>query len=174
MINIQDGSEVTNNQNMKISAPWITYYRQVEALFEKDPAIQVKYDEDDLVIRLYVDGTDKADALTALLPSKVPFGNVVVTVSVIPSNNKSSRIDLIKKAFEGNPIFAYGTTIEGVTTNPISYAVFEPEVCQFWNDNLHDPHGLVSDLYENVARSVIGEGEGIFFTTDAKEPVAIG
>lgn len=175
MIEIQDGNnEVTTNQGMKLSAPWITYYRQLEALFEKDPAIQVKFDEDDLVVRLYVEGSDKAEALGTLLPSNVSFGNVTVTISVIPANKSTNKIDLLKKAFEGNPVFSYATTIEGVMTNPISYVVFEPEVCQFWNDNLHDPHGLVSDLYENIARTIIGEDDGVCFTTDAKEPVAIG
>ena len=174
MIEIQDGIEVTNNQSVKMSAPWITYFRQIEALFDKDPDIQVNFDEDDLVVRLYVEGSDKAEALATLLPSNVSFGNVTVTISIIPANKSTSRVDLLKKAFEGNPIFSYATTIEGVMTNPISYVVFEPEVCQFWNDNLHDPHGLVSDLYENVARTILGEEDGVCFTTDAKEPMAIG
>jgi len=53
--------------------------------------------------------------------------------------------------------------------NPINYVVFKPEVVQFWNDNLHDPHGLVSTLMEDVARAVIGEEDGVMFTTDKKD-----
>ena len=169
---------ITKNQNLNsgthLSSPWITYYRKLEALFENDPNVQVKFDEDDLVIRLYVIGTDKADALTRLLPNKVTFGNVEVTISVIPANGEKTRADLLKEAFDGNPNFAYAMTVEGVMTNPISYVVFKPEVCQFWNDNLHDPHGLVSDLYENIAREIFTEDGGICFTTDSKIPMACG
>ena len=162
------------NRETHLSSPWITYFRKLEALFSEDPDVQVKFDEDDLVVRVLVSGTDKADALARLLPNNVSFGNVSVTVRVIPANAEKKKIDLIRDAFNGNPIFSYATTVEGVMTNPISYAVFKPEVCQFWNDNLHDPHGLVSDLYENIAREIIGEDGGICFSTDSKTPMACG
>lgn len=162
------------NTNMKLSAPWITFYRQLEALFKKDPSIKLNFDEDDLVIRIYVEGQDKAEALAQLLPQKRAFGNVEVTISIIPANKPTSRVELLKKAFDGNPIFSYASTIEGVMVNPISYVVFEPVVAQFWNDNLHDPHGIVSALYEDLAREVFGEDGGICFSTDSEEPVAIG
>ena len=162
------------NRETHLSSPWITYFRKLEALFSEDPDVQVKFDEDDLVVRVLVGGTDKADALARLLPNNVSFGNVSVTVRVIPANAEKKKIDLIRDAFNGNPIFSYATTVEGVMTNPISYAVFKPEVCQIWNDNLHDPHGLVSDLYENIAREIIGEDGGIFFSTDSKAPMACG
>ena len=120
-----------------------------------------------------------ANAVVSLLKTtstilSTSFGNVSVTVRVIPANVEKKKIDLIRDAFSGNPIFSYATTVEGVMTNPISYAVFKPEVCQIWNDNLHDPHGLVSDLYENIAREIIGEDGGIFFSTDSKAPMACG
>ena len=165
---------MVDNNNVKLSAPWITYFRKLETLFKYDEDVNVKYDESAMIISIFVEGQDKADALTQLLPTEVSFGNVVVSIRVIPANAKMNRVDLLKKAFDNNPIFSYATTIEGVMVNPISYVVFEPKVAQYWDDNLHDPHGLVSTLYEDLAREVFGEEGGICFSTDSDEPMAIG
>lgn len=55
----------------KLSAPWVTLHRQIEALFGEDPDIKVEYvagDGEDPIIKLYVEGQDKADAIEQLLP----------------------------------------------------------------------------------------------------------
>lgn len=157
------------NKEVKLAPPWITYYRQVEALFGADPDIKVVFDEDELHIKLYVENEIKAAALDEILPVQKDFGNVSVFIEVIPANTEPKKVDIIRRAFEGNPAFSYATTIEGIMVNPINYVVFKPEVVQFWNDNLHDPHGLVSTLMEDVARAVIGEEDGVMFTTDKKD-----
>ena len=157
------------NKEVKLAPPWITYYRQVEALFGADPDIKVVFDEDELHIKLYVENEIKATALDEILPVQKDFGNVSVFIEVIPANTEPKKVDMIRRAFEGNPAFSYATTIEGIMVNPINYVVFKPEVVQFWNDNLHDPHGLVSTLMEDVARAVIGEEDGVMFTTDKKD-----
>jgi hypothetical protein len=38
-----------------LSAPWITMYHEIEALFKKDPDIKVVYDEENVVVKLYVE-----------------------------------------------------------------------------------------------------------------------
>lgn len=155
------------NGNVKLAAPWVTYYRKVCALFDADPNVGVVYDEENNEIKLYVDGTDKANALTQLLPAEKNFGWVTVKTTVIPANKTERKEDLLQAAFEGNPNFSY---IHVVGDNPMLngaiYVLFKPNVAQFWNDNLHDPHGLVSDLYENIARDVIGEDGNVMFSTD--------
>ena len=157
------------NKEVKLAPPWITYYRQVEALFGADPDIKVAFDEDELHIKMYVENEIKAAALDEILPVQKDFGNVSVFIEVIPANTEPKKVDIIRRAFEGNPAFSYATTIEGIMVNPINYVVFKPEVVQFWNDNLHDPHGLVSTLMEDVARAVIDEEDGVMFTTDKKD-----
>jgi len=71
----------------KLSPPWVTYYRELEELFSKDPEVTVKFDEDKLQIKLLVANTDKAYALSMLLNPSKEFGNVTVTIDVIPSND---------------------------------------------------------------------------------------
>lgn len=157
------------DKKMKLSPPWIEYYRKLEAMFGPDPDIKIEFDEDEMHIKLYVESHEKATALDELLPVQKDFGNVSVFIEVIPANDEPKRIDYIKRAFEGNPAFSYATTIEGIMSNPISYVVFKPEVIQFWNDNMGDPHGITSTLMADIAKEIIGEDEGVIFSTDKKE-----
>ena len=154
--------------NVKLSAPWVQYFRELEALFGEDPDIKVVYDEDDLVVRLLVEDGAKAEALTQLLPAEKEFGNVVLHVSVIPANKTMtpSKISLIKTAFHGNPAFRYTASAEGLYTNPIHYVVFANKVVQYYNDDMGDINGNCSTLYQEIAKDVLGEGEGVHYCTD--------
>lgn len=157
------------DKKMKLSPPWIEYYRKLEAMFGPDPDIRVEFDEDEMHIKLYVESHEKATALDELLPVQKDFGNVSVFIEVIPANNEPKRIDYIKRALEGNPAFSYATTIEGIMSNPISYVVFKPEVIQIWSDNLSDVNGLTTTLMAEIAKEIIGQDDGIFYCTDKKE-----
>lgn len=95
------------DKKMKLSPPWIEYYRKLEAMFGPDPDIKIEFDEDEMHIKLYVESHEKAAALDELLPVQKDFGNVSVFIEVIPANNEPKRIDYIKRALEGNPAFSY-------------------------------------------------------------------
>ena len=155
-------------EHVKLSSPWVKYYREVDALFGCDPQIKVVFDDDDLVLRLLVDDADKADALTALLPTEKVFGNVVLQIAVIPANVEKtpSKLSLIKRAFRDNPAYSYSASAEGLYTNPIHYVVFANEVVQYYNDDLGDVNGNCSTLYQEIAKDVLGEGDGIHYCTD--------
>lgn len=157
-------------EDIKIAAPWILFYREIEALFKDDPEVRVEYDEENNVVKLYTDGLDKAAALEALLPTERTFGNVTVYITVIPANIESkSKVDLVKAAFRDNPAFRYAAvSAEGLFE--ASYVVMDKKVVQFPADNIQDIHGLRSTLYEDIARDVFDlGGEGIFFCTDAED-----
>jgi len=155
------------NVNFNLSAPWVTYYRKLEALFGKDPDIRIEYDEGEIEVKMYVENAAKADAIAQLLPTEKTFGSVVLKTTVIPANKPTaSRAALIATAFEGNPAYSYGMTIDGVSSNSFNYVVFKNEVVQFYNDQLNDINGNVSTLYQDIAKEVLGESEGIYFCTD--------
>ena len=154
------------SETIKLSPPWITYYRELVALFGEDPDIRIEYDEDQNEVKLFVNGNEKADALTQLLPVEKEFGNVILYITVIPANNEMKKIDIYRKAFEGNPVYSYAASVEGIMTNSVNYIIFKNQVCQYWTDNLGDINGNKSDLYENIARDVFEDKEGIFFCTD--------
>lgn len=153
---------------LKLSAPWIKYYREIQALFGDDPEIKIVFDEDDLVLRLLVDNPDKADALSQLLPSEKDFGSIKMFISVVPSNFNltPTKVSLIKRAFRDNPVYSFTASAEGVFTNPIHYVVFANKVVQYFNDDLGDVNGNCSTLYQEIAKDVLGESEGVHYCTD--------
>ena len=160
--------------NMKLSPPWCIFYREVQALFAEDPDIHVVYDEDANIIKLYVENdAEKADILAKLLPTKKMFGRVGVDVQVIPADGSKPTTDLpenvdaamFEKAFKGNSALAYAKTFKNLFGFVVTYVVFEPDVIQFYTDDISDIHGLKSTLYEDIARDVF-EGVPVNFCTD--------
>lgn len=159
---------------MKLAAPWITFYHEMEAMFGGDSEIRVELDdsdEDEMIIKLYVDNQMKAEALEKLLPMEKKFGNVSVYIEVIPSNEEDSKVRLFQKAFENNPAFKFIYSVDGVGLFPANYVVFENKVVQFFNDELNDIHGNKSTLYQEIAKDIFENHEGIYFCTDTKEEI---
>jgi hypothetical protein len=154
---------------LKLAAPWVTYYNKLNALFGKDPDIKLDFDNDVPEVKLYVEGDKKADALMRLLPTMVSFGNVSLKVTVVPANPDLgiSRANLIKDAFEGNPVYAWDIDLSlPLSTQTIRYVMFKNEVVQFYNDQLDDPNGNLTTLYQDIAKELIGESDGVHFCTD--------
>ena len=154
-------------EKMKLSPPWITFVNEVKALFEEDPEIKIMYDEDSYTLKLFVDDTDKAAAVTKLLPEKKEFGNVVLVIEVVPANADEYEIDqIVAKAFEGNPVLSNVASFDS-PFGRVNYAVFQKKVVQFFNDQMDDINGNKSTLYQDIARDVFGTEHGIFFCTEA-------
>lgn len=152
---------------MKLSAPWVNFYRELEALFAQDEEVRVVYQEESNEVQLYVENARKADALTQLLPAERTFGDVVLKITVIPANDiKVTKADLFMEAFDGNPAFRYIQHVESVVGS-FDYAVFENRVVQYFNDDLSDLNGNKSTLYQDIAKDVFNEQSGIFFCTEA-------
>ena len=153
-------------EKINMSAPWLTYFREIEALFKQDPEVTIKFSGDPPRMVIYVENAIKADAISKLLPSEKNFGKVVATIKVIPANEKETKAVLIQRALDGNPIFNRMVSAEGIFINPIHFCVFKKEVAQFWDDNLGDINGNISILYEDIAEDIFEDTEGILFCTD--------
>lgn len=152
---------------LKLSAPWITYYKEVDAFFKEDPEVNVVYDEEENVITLYVANGDKADALTQLLPVSREFGDVSVQHRIIPSNLRHGiNGSVLEAAFRNNKAVSYIKNIRGLFSNDLNYVVFKKEVVQYFNDDLGDINGMCSTLYQNIAKNIFIDIEGLFFCTD--------
>ena len=168
-----------------LTSPWVTFYHEVNAFFEKDSDIRVIYDEEENVISLYVDNEAKAAALTELLPMEKIFGAVTLYIKVIPANrlnvNKINKLmitgnkdkgDLMATALEGNEHLARVVHITGIFNNPMTYIVFRKEVIQYFNDSLGDINGICSTLMQDIARDIFVENiEGVYFCTDTENPI---
>ena len=137
-------------------------------MFGKDPDIKVEFDEDNYNIKLFVEKEDKANALVEILPIAKVFGNVVVTIEVIPadSNEEKDILDVYQTAFAGNPVFSYAKQ-QQLGPFTLDFVVFKPEVVQFFNDSLADINGNCSTLYQDIAQDIFEEDEGkVYFCTD--------
>ena len=151
---------------LKLAAPWTTYYREIKALFEKDPEVQVLFVEGAKPeVKIYVDNTAKADAMLKMLPEKKVFGNISIDITVIPGNQGSNPSSPVEDLFSGNDAVASIQKVR-ILGGFMTFVLFKKEVVQFFNDDISDIHGLCSTLYENIAQDVLVNVEGIFFCTD--------
>ena len=178
---------------LNLSSPWVIYYREVEQLFAYDPEVHVIYDdEEDPVLKLYVDTADKAEAIQKILPKEENFGLVNMKILVIPANTvkeieavkalktlnskakKESIENVYERAFANNPILAFVKTVHGIFTNDITYVVFKPIIVQYFNDDLGDINGACTTLYQDIAKNVLLDDQGIYFCTDVVDGLRIG
>ena len=157
-------------EKTKLSPPWWEYYHKLVCLFSRDPEIKIIFDDaDSNIIKIYVDNQAKADALAKVLPTEKEFGNVILKIEIIPSDNANSVAALYRTIFAGNPILSEVYEVTEPGAPKFTYVVFEPEIVQFYDDNLMDLHGNITTLHQNVAPDVFGETPGVYFCTDLVE-----
>lgn len=166
------GEPVEKDEKVDLSSPWIGYARMIYALFGKDPEIDMEYDADGPAVKLFVSDAGKAEAIAQLLPASKDFGNVTLSITVIPPNAMRKDV-LLEKAFDGNPIFSKAVYVDGVFSNPVTYVAFKPNVVQYFNDDLGSLDGVTSVLYEDVARDILQPGDGVLYYTEAGEDAII-
>ena len=154
---------------LKLSAPWETYYKELNELLKKDKEIHVIYDREYQSIDIYVENEAKAEALAELLPQSKHFGNVELTIAVIPANKcnrRCSKGSIYEDAFYNNPVVDNIVSIENIMSNPITYVIFHREIVQYYNDDLGDANGVCTTLYQDIAKRVLEDREGAFFCTN--------
>ena len=152
-------------KDIKISPPWFMFYKEVCELFKKDKDIVPVYIDENKELILKVRKYEKAKALEKIIPKEKKFGNVTVTIKVEYTERKMSVSEAFKVVFENNPAFKYVFNFE-TGSNMITYVVFEKEVVQFWNDDMSDPHGITSTLYQNIANDIF-DVKGVVYSTDS-------
>lgn len=151
---------------LQLSPPWITFYEEVKAMFQDDPSVRVVFDQQDMVIKLYVESSVKAAALEELLVKEAEFGTVSVKLTVIPGNKVSdSYVNAYARAFENNPTLVDTKSV----TSPLgdfTYVIWSCRPVQFFNDNLGDFQGKTTMLLEDVAYDVMADRHGVYHCTE--------
>lgn len=169
---------------LKISPPWVTYVHKLQAIFDEDPhiAFNVDYSVPSVTLAIADGDGDKAAAVAKLLPEEKVFGKVTLTINIDCANMSNraftSAKELFETAFEGNPVLAYVVVPESeYWTVPFTYVVFKNCVVQFFNDNLNDPHGIISTLYQEIASELFEDvtfaGGGISYCTDIEHKLGM-
>ena len=157
------------DNTLNLQSPWLTYVGKMVALFANDDDVKVEFDQESMNLKLYVDCATKADALTKLLKDQISFGNVSLTITVIPGDDEKIATT-ISSAFAGNPRFSKVATADLFGTgNLTTFAIFKPEVIQFFNDDLTDYYGNWNGLAEDIAREVFKEIPNVNYSTDIRK-----
>lgn len=153
-----------------LTPPWLTYYHELQALFKEDPTVRVLYDENEYEVKLYVEEAEKAELLYKYLKSEENFGNITLKVTVVPANHPKktgyTNLSPFEIIFKDNAAVSYVHTVNGIIVKDLTYVVFKNKVVQFYTDDIGDINGYCSTLYEDIAREVFTNHEGIFFCTD--------
>lgn len=170
-----------NEPRLKILPPWSVYIKKLEALFDGDPqiAFNVDWSGEHPSVTLVTNNPDKAAALLVLLPNEKKFGDVSLIIAVdcetISNLAFEHPKDLFETAFHGNPAFAYAVTPEDYWYVPFTYVVFKNCCVQINADNLRDPHGLISTLYQDIAAEIFADmnypGDWISYCTDIEKNI---
>lgn len=165
--------------NFKLEAPWYTFRKKVASLFEQDPDIIVGqvYDIDDrfdYAFDIEVRNHEKFIALDRVLPKSKTYGNINLGIYLFDEENEDvcdDSVELFKTIFEGNPIVRDIKELDDQTGTHHGYVRFQPEVIQFYDDNLFDYDGNWSGLAQDIAVEVFAErARGVHFcTADARK-----
>lgn len=170
--------EDLKEQFVKLSPPWYTYHRKIQALFGRDPEIHIRelaeVSPGKYTYMILVDNESKAEAIKAILINPQILGNIEVKATILgPSEDsvkQNDNIDIVtyETAFRGNPVFSkvvscsYGRVFEK------SFCIFKKQVIQFWNDDLSDYYGNYNGLAEDIAREIFEQNHNIQFCTDCE------
>ena len=167
-----------------LEAPWYTFRKKVNALFEQDPDItvgEIIESEDGKVNFLFdieVRNHEKFLALDRVFPKVKAFGNVTLGIVLYDEENANGaddRVELYRTIFDGNPIVKDVREAMDHTGTRHGFVRFQPEVVQFFDDDISDFNGNWSGLAQDIAREVFeDEMAGIHFCTAAKNEDTAG
>ena len=168
---------------LNLVSPWIDHYHKLQAFFKYDEDVNVVFDQDEMEVRLYVYGEEKAAALDKLLIKTYKFGKTTLKIAVIPANDirvrgrypwrsnagnhtSSETQELFETALGRNKAFCFSHVVSGVLTNDLVYIVFANEVVQYYTDDLGDYFGQCSTLYQNIALDIFNDIPGVHYCTN--------
>lgn len=165
--------------NLKLISPWMEHYNKLCAFFQSDPSVTVIMDEDNMDVKVLVQDSHKATTLSFLLDGEKTFGDVTLSVSVIPANGVSpdtskylknlstdeNYMQLFIYALTDNDILSDIRKVRGVLGFDAVYIIFKKEVIQYFTDNIGDYNGVKSTLAEYIARDIFVQHPGVFFCT---------
>lgn len=161
-----------------LEAPWQRFAKMLKALFERDPDITVgeicEDENEDYVVDIEVRNHEKFLALDRLLPGSKDFGMVTLRLALYDEENRAvDPAELFRTLFRGNPILREVITRPDPAGVAWNYVVFEPEVIQFFDDNLADYQGNWSGLAQDIAPEVFeGNAGGVHFCTGIPDDAA--
>lgn len=155
--------KIDKKETVGLSAPWVTYHKEVWNLFKDDANVTVDddiTDEGNGVYSFAVTSNDinKVAALNKILKTEIPMGNITIKINInYEVDDTPATAEDWTTAFEGNPLFATIVSSEPLPGLPeVDFAVFEREIISFFNDDTSDycgnAHKIVADIVRDVTK----------------------
>lgn len=150
----------------KLSPPWEEFAKKVKALFDGDEAIKVDdlYKSEDeagcYILPIGVKKHEKYVALDRAMPKEHVFGNITVFIQLYDEENYEDIEEdakLYAAIFEGNPHFKDTKAVTDMVGCVHTYVRFEPQVLQFFNDDLSTYDGNWSGLAQDIAKELFAD-----------------
>ncbi len=163
---------------LTLEAPWYTFAKKLYSLFKLDDKIHMDdlYRDDDgpctYALDIIVEGHEKLAALQKMLPRVKTFGNVTLALNLMgkDSDDYASEVETFKTIFEGNRILKDIRELEDPSGTKHAYVRFQPEVVQFFDDDLSDYNGNCTCLAQDIAKEVFEGANCVnFCTADVRE-----
>lgn len=159
---------------LNLSAPWYIHAKKLAAIFAMDENVtvgDVTETDGGYVVNVSVSNHAKAAALDKILKKSVSFGNITLLVSVVDTTDDETLIETLKDAFAHNRLFRRIETEPDMTgTTERTFIIAEPDVIQFYADDLSDYRRNFNGLAADVARELFDvDGDVNFCTADLTE-----
>lgn len=164
---VKENNDMENN-NIGMVSPWIMFVNKLEVLFVDDPDVLFEYDQNKKEIILKVKDLKKAYALDNLLKPEYHFGNITLTVKIIPANNEPiKKWQYIQDALANNTHFSRVINVDPTGHGAFHYIMMKPHIAQFYSDDISDPNGNTTMLYSDLVKDIFGDIDGVFYCTEA-------
>jgi hypothetical protein len=185
-------------QGLALSPPWWTFYHTFMGTIGRDQTLHIplmtEIDDGHYQIDVYVEGEDADEvgpALAGLVGGDHDFGGVALMVrvwtpdgdAIMPAAPDAAYDpvaflkDMVNTAFRHNPLFVEailgGYVGPFIPDFPDVIAILEPEVVEYWNDDLSDwfqyRHLIAQDAFAEVVNTdYFDGGASLGFTTDPR------
>ena len=158
-------------KKLNLQSPWVTYYNKIRALFDGDEEVSITdispaeentagLDVDYEFAIVVFSNKDKFIAMTQLLPRVVEFGNVKLGIEICMSgegDGHSERIKQYQALFSGNHHVKDIKDVVDQAGVHHGFVRFNPDVIQFYNDDISDYSGNWTGLLHNIAKEIFTE-----------------
>ena len=168
-----------------VDSPLTKYVGGFICLFDKDPEIDIEYNDDDINFQKLIIKTSnikKAKILKYILNDSKNFENSKLLITVDSFDKKElenleelknyTLEDIFETVFEGNSAYSYCCEVEDDSGTKFIYVVFKCEVVQFFNNNLIDIYGITNTLYQDIAKKIFNINN-VFYCTEMSEENSI-
>lgn len=157
---------MSEEKNVGLSAPWVTYFKKVYNLLSVDSEITMPAeigDEKDGVYSFYVESPNatKIIALSKVLKNEVVMGNITIKIDFrctndasIITNDENITAKDYEDAFHGNKYFVKIESVR-MPVGSFDYAVFAHEIISFYNDDTSDYHANAHFIVADLVRDII-------------------